>query len=56
MLLVCVGTEFEKHDCKVEVSAVNMVTLKVEHSLVQCCTFPVQDFLGKSHTHTHTHT
>lgn len=30
---------------KVEVSAVNMVTLKVEHSLVQRCTFPVRDFL-----------
>ncbi|MCI4377373.1 hypothetical protein PGIGA_G00202940 [Pangasianodon gigas] len=30
---------------KVEVSAVNMVTLKAEHSLVQRCTFPVRDFL-----------
>ncbi|XP_060775428.1 zona pellucida protein AX 4 [Neoarius graeffei] len=30
---------------KVEVRAVNMVTMKMEHSLVQRCTFPIRDFL-----------
>ncbi|KAI4895748.1 hypothetical protein NFI96_024036, partial [Prochilodus magdalenae] len=31
---------------KVEVSALDVVTLKVEHSLVQRCTFPVRDLLA----------
>ncbi|KAK3568050.1 hypothetical protein QTP86_029260 [Hemibagrus guttatus] len=31
---------------KMDVTAVRMVARKVEHSLVQCCSFPVWEFLG----------